>query len=278
MGIDAVYLGPRGASSKRARASGPEDAGSAMQGIQRAVTVLEFLAAQQAPCGPSYIARELGLPKPTVVRILQTWCSLGYVVGHSAEYELGWKALVLTNTRTQARDLQVAARRHMRHLNEMSGEAVHLAVPMANLMFYVDKIEGQGHIRVYGEIGKFAPLHATASGKAALAASGTDFVDRVLKEPLERYTKLTVCDSSILREELRVIARRGYSVNRGEWHEGVGGVGSPIIGRDGQLEATITVSYAVSAVDEDRQLKIAEFVSAAANALSHERGWAGGSR
>jgi DNA-binding IclR family transcriptional regulator len=244
-----------------------------MQGVQRAVAILEFLAAQDTPSGPSEIARSVGLSKPTVVRVLRTWQMLGYVSGNNGSYELGWKIYTLTNARSQAGEIQTAAKRYLTSLNEQSGETVHLAVVSELCVTYVDKLDGRRNIRVHGEIGRTAPIHATGTGKAILAYASQELLDQVLAQPLEAWTPRTKSTADELMSDLEATRLRGYSINRGEWHADVCGVGAPILNHAGETEGSLGISFPIAASDEDRVHELGELVRVAAQQLSRERGW-----
>lgn len=244
-----------------------------MQGVQRAVAVLEFLAAQQGPIGPSEISRGVGLAKPVVVRALRTWQALGYVKGSAGAYELGWRIFTLTRARGQAQEIHTAAKRYLVSLNEQSGETVQLAVRSDMNLTYVDKVDGRRNIRVFGEIGRAAPLHATATGKALLAHAHRDFLDKFLARPLESWTTITMSQPDELLGDLEMTRVRGYSVNRGEWHTDVGGVGSAIFNQAGEAEAAFGISFPIGACDETRIRELGKMVRDAAEQLSRERGW-----
>jgi DNA-binding IclR family transcriptional regulator len=244
-----------------------------MQGVQRAVAILEFLAAQPGPTGPSAISRGVGLSKPTVVRALRTWQSLGYVKRHAGSYELGWRIFTLVGARGQAQEVHAAAKRYLAILNAESGETVHLAVLSDFKLTYVDKLDGRRSIRVFGEIGRAAPLHATATGKALLAYGSPEFVEQLIARSLESYTSLTKSDPAELNRDLQETRERGYSINHGEWHVDVGGVGAPIFNYAGETEAAFGISFPIAASDDSRIRELGELVRGVAQQLSQERGW-----
>jgi DNA-binding IclR family transcriptional regulator len=244
-----------------------------MQGVQRAVAVLEFLAAQQDPIGPSEIARGVGLAKPVVVRALRTWQALGYVKGQAGAYEIGWRIFTLTRARGQAQEIHTMAKRYLVSLNEQSGETVQLAVRSGTSLTYVDKVDGRRNIRVFGEIGRTAPLHSTATGKALLAHARQDFLDQFLARPLETYTTVTMSQPGALLSDLQMTRARGYSINRGEWHADVGGVGAAIFNQAGETDAAFGISFPIGACDETRIRELGKMVRDAAEQMSRERGF-----
>lgn len=246
-----------------------------MQSVERAITVLEYLAAGGQPSGPSEISRALELSKPAVIRILQTWLALGYVEHVGRQYELGWKILTLANARSEAHELHTAARSLMAWLNAESGETIHLAVRRDAEVVYIDKIDGSRRIRVTGDVGRSAPLYATASGKAILANLPAEIAEELITRPVEALTEFTITDIDQLRKDLARTRVRQYSVNHGEWHEQVGGVGAAIFGRDGNVEAALSILYPMAETTPARVALLGELVRSAAERVSRQRGWGG---
>lgn len=246
-----------------------------MQAVTRAMSVLEYLASRPDPCGPSEISRSLDLSKPSVLRLLRTWQSLGYVERIDGLYEVGWKILVLANARSESQELHRAARRHLAWLNEQSGETVHLAVLRDMQIIYLDKIEGSRSIRVHGDIGRGGPSYATASGKAILANLSGTAVDKAIGRPIRAWTPVTITNMALLQRELADTRERGYSINRGEWHEQIGGVGAAVFGRDGSVVGGLSILFPMSEAEPSRVTTLGELVRTASERLSIERGWAG---
>lgn len=276
--MSSASASPAGLGDERGAACAASEAAEdrqpeMMQGVQRAVAVLEFLAAQQDPIGPSEIARGVGLAKPVVVRALRTWQALGYVKGQAGAYEIGWRIFTLTRARGQAQEIHTMAKRYLVSLNEQSGETVQLAVRSGTSLTYVDKVDGRRNIRVFGEIGRTAPLHSTATGKALLAHARQDFLDQFLARPLETYTTLTMSQPGELLSDLQMTRARGYSINRGEWHADVGGVGAAIFNQAGETDAAFGISFPIGACDETRIRELGKMVRDAAEQMSRERGW-----
>jgi DNA-binding IclR family transcriptional regulator len=151
--------------------------------------------------------------------------------------------------------------------------AVHLAIFDRHEMVYVDKIEGRQAIRVYTGIGWRGPLHATASGKAFLASSTDKFVSSVVQGPLPRLTDRTLISPAALYEDLENTRMRGFSVNKGEWHQEVGGVGAAVLSRHAEPEGALSITFPVASTDDTRIELLGQMVHSAARQLSKERGY-----
>lgn len=246
-----------------------------MRAVERSVLVLEFLVSQEHPCGPSEISRATKLAKPVVLRILRTWEALGYVRSQDGAYEVGWRVFTLAAARGDAQNLQTAARRYLKDLNDQSGETVHLTVLVGNQVLYLDKLEGRQAIRVYTAVGRRGPLYASASGKAMLAQLGPVALEEVISEGPIKYTERTIVSAVDLRRDIAETAKRGYSINSGEWHIEVGGVGAPVFNRQGRVEAALSITFPVAGVTAERIAHLGQLVSEASQLLSKERGWLG---
>jgi len=89
--------------------------------------------------------------------------------------------------------------------------------------------------------GARVPLHASAMGKALLAFGPEDPAQAVADlEPLERFTRHTLTAGALVTD-LEATRARGYAVTHEERHDGVGGVGAPVLDRHGVARAGVAV-------------------------------------
>ena len=87
------------------------------------------------------------------------------------------------------------------------------------------------------------PLHATAMGKAFLAAMDDAQVRALLSgEPLERLTPRTITDMDTLLAQLAQIRERGWALEAEENTENVCCVGVSVLDRDGQPAYALRLS------------------------------------
>jgi DNA-binding IclR family transcriptional regulator len=86
---------------------------------------------------------------------------------------------------------------------------------------YLAKRDTAHQVRIISDIGSRLPAHATALGKALLAARDDDTVVALLRQPLPPLTARTKTDLDALLDDLAQARSHGYAVDDGEAAEGL---------------------------------------------------------
>jgi DNA-binding IclR family transcriptional regulator len=111
------------------------------------------------------------------------------------------------------------------------------------------------------------PLHASAGGKALLAASNAPGPAR--RKPLTRFTGNTVVDPSVLAAELELIRQRGWAHQSREFEDSVSSVAAAILTSDGTpARAAIVVFGPASRLTAKSIEQVAPLVVHAASEVS----------
>jgi DNA-binding IclR family transcriptional regulator len=210
--------------------------------IGRAVRILKEFRSGDTELGAAELARRTGLPKPTVHRMLQEMARTGLLERGRTAFRPGTLLFELGQVVPQRQNLQEAARRHMTVLHEATGHNVGLAVLHAGDVVYVDILRGRNSPRLPQRTGGRWPAYASCSGKAMLAFSPQEEIDRVLAGPLPPLTEQTITDADGLRAELAWVRRTGVAFDRRESFPNVMGVASPVLGFDGEVLAALSIS------------------------------------
>lgn len=241
----------------------------------RVIDVLLLFTDGPARLGVSWIARELGLSKAVVHRILQSLASRGMVALDpvSREYRLGPAAAALGARALRDSDLRTAALDVLRELRDATGETATLTVPVPGGRVYLDQVEGSHEIKMTVELGRRFPLHAGSSGKCMLAFLPEAQRQSLLAGPLPALTPGTVTDPARLASELAVIAERGYAVSAGERQRDAGSVAAPVFGLAGEVIGAISVCGPKFRITEEFAGKVAPDLTAAAARISRRMGW-----
>jgi IclR family transcriptional regulator, acetate operon repressor len=246
------------------------EAGGSVRSVLTALRILEEVSRRQ-PIGVSELARVLELPKTSTQRSLQTLEVAGWVrtLGtESTRWRLTTKALTVGlggSRETSLRELAVA---EMGHIRDQTGETVHLAVPEENELVIIARLDGTHSLRTFLPLGARAPMHATASGRAMLAAMPDTAVEAVLDRGVRRYTKRTVLDRGRVWREIRLARKRGYATNAGEWRNEIAAIGTSIEARAGAPLAAFAISMPLSRYQKVDRARIAELAMRAAARVS----------
>ena len=127
---------------------------------------------------------------------------------------------------------------------------------------------------MYTPIGRRAPAHATALGKATLAFLPAEAAAQIVNgDVLVACTPHTITDPAVLAEELRRTRERGYAVDHEEFLAGIRCVGVPVRGPSGGVEAALSVSGSVFQLREEDTEQLARLLQDAAYELSGRLGY-----
>lgn len=217
------------------------------ESLRKALEVLELLAAR-SPRGVTEIAAALGIQKSGASRLLKALSGWGYVVQDlkRGQYQSGPRVLALAEHYGQGDQLLKVAQPVMRELAISTRASIHLGLVVADRMLVAAKEPSPEQIQVQSRVGGAIVPHASALGKVLLAGLGEKERATFLKTPLERFTERTIVEPRRLKKVIDVVRKRGYALEEGEEHPGVGCIGVPIRGRADRWIAGLSVSGPLS--------------------------------
>jgi DNA-binding IclR family transcriptional regulator len=215
--------------------------------LRKALEALELLA-ERSPRGVTELAGALGMQKSGASRLLRALAGWGYVAqaGRRGQYQTGPRALALAEHAFQGDRLLRVAEPVTRELAAAARASVHVGVVAGDRMLVVAKEASPEQIQVASRVGGRVVPHASALGKVLLAGLPEKERTPFVKPPLRRFTERTIVDVRALARELEEVRRRGYALEAGEEHAGVGCIGAPIVGRDEAWIAALSVSGPLS--------------------------------
>jgi DNA-binding IclR family transcriptional regulator len=163
-----------------------------LRSVNNALAVLESFSAERPEIGVTELSHTLGLGKSTVHRLLTSLAARGYVRKNpdTERYRLGFKAFEVGSLVAGRGAVREVAAPFLRSLMRATKETVHLGVLDEWEVVYIDKMESDQPLQMYSRIGRRAPLHCTALGKALVAGEPEDWLDRFLGRRLRGYTAL----------------------------------------------------------------------------------------
>jgi DNA-binding IclR family transcriptional regulator len=239
-----------------------------VQTLQRGLAVLDYLATAGGPVRTSDVAVHFDIDKANASRLLQTLQEAGYAErAIDRRYGLGEKMLGVGGRQLEG---VIALRERTHHLLEglveASGECAHMAVLVANKVWYIDKISSPHALRVDHPVGALAPLHCTALGKAFLT-----FMPKQATGELARYTAHTIIDPAQIEHDLAEARPRGFTTDNEEFSPGVRCVAAPIRDERGRMVAAVGLSGPTARIDIDRLGDLGRLVRDRSSELSAAR-------
>lgn len=212
--------------------------------LDRALDVLELLAATAEPIGVTEIARQVGATKSATWRILFNLDARGYVDkdADSGRYTIGARFSELGIRHGSRASLVQFAHPHLEWLARTFGETANLAVIEGGQVLYIDIVESPHDLRLAARVGARDAVHSTALGKAILAFLPEDEIDRALAGPLTPRTPQTVTDPTRIRAELEQVRASGIAVEFGQNEIAASCLGVPVFGPNGEVIAAVSVS------------------------------------
>lgn len=199
--------------------------GSLVQSVDRALRVLEILAAQ-GEAGVTDIANELGVHKSTAFRLIGVLVGRDLVeqAGERGKYRLGVGLLRLAGATSARLDLTTESRPVCEELAAELGETTNVAVASDGVAINICEAQGDSTVAAQNWAGRSTPLHATSSGKVLLAFMTDDERRAALDGELARFTPHTTTSVRDLGEQLRRIRDQGYGYALEEYEVGLNAV------------------------------------------------------
>lgn len=216
--------------------------------VEKAIDLLERVAAAPEGIRNLELAREVGLDKSTSHRLLSTLERRGLLERdpHTRQYVLGSRVVELASG--AAINSTLAARAVLYELVALTGESASFSLLVGRTYVPVDAVHAPHEIRFALDLGKAYPLNAGATGKVLLAHNHAA-ARRMLTGELPRYALNTITEPARLRAELAKIRRRGYALSDGERVAGGCSIAAPVTDADGVAIGAIAVSSVGSRLD-----------------------------
>jgi DNA-binding IclR family transcriptional regulator len=231
--------------------------------LARGLDILELFAGGSPELTQTEISERLGLPVPTVHRLVKLLTERGWLVRDPASrrLRLGLGAARLL----PAVRLPEVARDPLRALAERTGETVNLATLDGDEVLYLLTETGSHLLTLRSHTGLRLPVHATALGKCLLAQLDDEAARRAAgPEPYEALTSRTLTTWTKLRANLERIRREGVAYSREEFEIGLHSIAVPLDWVAGDGPVAVNVSLPSSRAGREATPKLTRELKATA--------------
>lgn len=214
--------------------------------LDRALEILSVLA-EHPGSRLAELSAHLGANGTTVLRALRVLERNGFVRRAPAGYFLGARLTELGHAAAGSVDIAADLTPALTALGRDERATAHIGMLRAGMVTVIAKIEPPNPLVRYSTLGTRMPLHATATGKAALALLGDEALGELAAHGLAAYTPATILDPEALAVEVRRAREERFAREEGEYQAGFVCVATAFRAE----EEIYTVSLSSPLVDDD---------------------------
>jgi len=217
--------------------------------LERAIDVLDALAASTESMSLAALTARVGFPKSTVLGICATLVHGGLLARRAdGAYQLGVRLVDLAHAYLAKADVTSEFVASFESFPPMPEETVVLAVLDGRDVVYVACRNGSHGLSLNYRIGMRLPATCTASGKALLATMPDAVVLERFGPTLPALTDLSITSTRKLLGDLAQARERGYAEDREETRAGMCCIGAPVFDATGR-EAIAAIAISLVSVE-----------------------------
>lgn len=259
----------------RPRLSHNDEGRTAIQVIERLVSLLDALAAQSDPVSLKELSQRTGLHPSTAHRILNDLVIARFVDrAEPGSYQLGIRLLELGNLVKARMNVRDAALGPMRELHRLTGQPVNLSIRQGDEIVYIERaVSERSGMQVVRAVGGRAPLHLTSVGKLFLAADDPRVVRAyAARTGLAGHTRNSITDAARLENELALVRARGYARDNEELELGVRCIAAGVRDDSGRLVAGLSISAPADFLQDEWIEQVCRTAAGISSSLGYDAG------
>jgi IclR family pca regulon transcriptional regulator len=211
-----------------------------VEALAKGLRILALFTEQRPTWRVSDIAPAVGMPLPTVYRVVMTLTAEGYL-DHlpNGDYRPGVRVLTLGTAALRSLDLVEVATPRLQQLGAATGETVNLAVLTGDRVLYLVRLRNSDLVTANIQVGSTLPAVHTSIGKLLLAyLEADDLTGRIGDSSFARNHGPNAKESlDELRGELAKIRAEGWALQDEELAFGLRSVAAPVRDASGRVVA-----------------------------------------
>jgi IclR family KDG regulon transcriptional repressor len=247
-----------------------------IKSVHRAITILYLFNHRRPRLGISEISHILNLPKATVHGLVRTLLSVGFLQQdpETRKYQLGLKLYEIGITLAMNLEINQKALGPANKLAKSVNLVSRIAIYDGDSTLITLNIDPRSKSLFVHQIGPRIPAYCSSLGKAILAFLSDEELNAYLSQTkLVQYTPRTITRKERLLMELKETRQRGYSIDQEETTLGLVCLGAPIFGKNGRLEASISLSGDPNSFQRRQPKDLAEKLIKTAGEISRSMGY-----
>ncbi|TSO25350.1 IclR family transcriptional regulator [Lactobacillus sp. LL6] len=222
--------------------------------LLKAKKILDYIAESNTPPTLKEISDGINIPKPTVLKILQTleYCGFVRAAGPNKEYYLGTTFIKYGDQAANSFDLKKLAMPFLNKLRDSTTEAVNLGIVENSKIVLLDRAQSLNNIRLDLSLGGTMQMYTSAMGKAILSYYSDNKLNEYIDHTaLKAQTPNTLTTREALIADIQQVKKRGYAIDNIENQDGIYCIGFPLVKHD-HIFGAFSISAPVFRVDDKK--------------------------
>lgn len=217
----------------------------AVPGLVRGLQILRLLNTERRTISVAEIARELGIPRSTVFRLVATLTAQQYLVRDevSPRFRLGPEVLKLGFNYLNSQGVIEVARPYLESLRDQLQASTHLAILDGRFALYILCTPSNRQFGSWNRLGLRLPAHASSCGRSLLFGHSDQELGALFAEAeLEIFSPQTPRTLDELKARLAVERERGCVSYVSAVTPGIASCAAPVYDGSGRIVAAVSVS------------------------------------
>lgn len=208
---------------------------SIVPALERALNIIEYIAAQNEPVTLKQISTDLDIPSASAFRLIKNLVTRGYVSelnGGHMTYILGDKFMSIASACERNSSLHLAAKPVMLSLANQVGQTVQLGIWKNGCLIYIDQAFSSAPLSIIAPLYEPIPLNTSASAKVLLGfLPEKERTEAIASCPFQKLTVNTITNKDTFIKEIENSRTCGYGYDNEEFSVGIGCLAVPILDR-----------------------------------------------
>jgi len=237
--------------------------------VTRAIAILRLLARGSEPLALKTIAQELDMVTSTCLHILRVLVDEGLVKvdAGSKRYALGTGILTLARSVIESNSFPALVQPVLDRLSkEANVTAIGVEIADQDHMVVLALSRSHAPFRLHVDVGSRFPALISATGR--LVAAHTEMSDADIERRFKALRWDQPPDIEAWRKDVDTARRKGYSIDRGNYIDGVTVLAVPVINRHGRLTHALVAAALSTQLNASKAQTLAKELQNEARALS----------
>jgi len=243
--------------------------------VEKALNILSLFNSEVHELRNIEISEMLNIPAATVSGLVFTLKDNGYLDQNdeTKKYRLGVELLDRASVFLDQIDIRKIAKPHMEEVRNWCGESVNLALRKEKEVIYIERLLSDHSLSIHLELGKRAPIHTTALGKAIVAfLPNNEFSELFNNYRFFSVTEYSITDLITFKEDIQKIRNLGYAIDNQENEIGGRCIGVPIFDHNHYPFSAVSVSVPIQRLPSNRVNEYGQYLLKVSKSISKKIG------